>query len=42
MSENFKGLEFVDEFYDIEHTLSFDEVVGDLTSYCVRMGGSLA
>lgn len=38
----FKGLDFADEFYDVEHTLSFDEAVEDLTIYCKRMGGSLA
>lgn len=37
----FKGIDFADEFYDIEHTLSFDETVEDLTAYCKRMGGHL-
>ena len=36
-----KGLDFVDEFYDVEHTLSFDQAVEDLTIYCKRMGGNL-
>ncbi len=36
-----KGLDFVDEFYDVEHTLSFDQAVEDLTIYCQRMGGNL-
>lgn len=38
----YKGLEFVDKYYDIEHTLSFEEVVEDLTDFCRRNGGALA
>ena len=38
----YKGLELVDRFYDIEHTLSFEDVVEDLTEYCKRNGGALA
>lgn len=37
----YKGLEFVDRHYDIEHTLSFEDVVEDLTDYCSRNGGDL-
>ncbi len=40
--QQFKGLDFVEEFYDVEHTLSFDDVVEDLTIYCKRMGGTIA
>ena len=36
-----KGLEFIKEFYDVEHTLSFDDVVGDLTSVCRKNGGGI-
>ena len=39
--KQYKGIDFVDDFYDVEHTLSFDQVVEDLTSYCKRMGGML-
>ena len=39
--KEYKGLDFADEFYDVEHTLSFDEAVDDLTIYCKRMGGRL-
>ena len=39
--KRYKGIDFIDEFYDVEHTLSFDEVVYDLTVYCKRMGGHL-
>ena len=39
--QEFKGLDFVEEFYDVEHTLSFDDAVEDLAFYCKRMGGTL-
>ncbi|SEE05876.1 DUF3791 domain-containing protein [Prevotella sp. lc2012] len=38
----FKGIDFVDEFYDIEHTQSFEDVVDDLALYCRKNGGALA
>lgn len=40
--QRYKGLDFVDRFYDVEHTFSFDNTVEDLTAYCNRMGGTLA
>lgn len=40
--QRYKGLDFVDRFYDVEHTFSFDNTVEDLTAYCKRMGGTLA
>lgn len=40
--DEFKGLDFIERFYDVEHTLSFDEVVADVTNYCRRMGGSIS
>lgn len=39
--KKYKGLEFVDEFYDVEHTQSFENSVEDITFYCHRMGGQL-
>ena len=36
--ERFKGLDFVNRFYDVEHTFSFEDVVDDLTAYCHRKG----
>lgn len=39
--ERFKGLDFVDKFYEVEHTFSFQDVVEDLTAYCHRKGGAL-
>ncbi|MCR4827275.1 MAG: DUF3791 domain-containing protein [Bacteroidales bacterium] len=38
----YKGLDFVDRFYDVEHTYSFENTVEDLTAHCKRMGGVLA
>lgn len=38
----FKGIDFVDEFYDVEHTQSFEDVVEDLALYCRKNGGMLA
>ena len=40
--QNYKGLDFVEKFYDVEHTFSFENTVEDLTAYCKRMGGNLA
>ena len=37
----YKGIEFLKEFYDVEHTLSFDEVMDDLFSICSKNGGML-
>ena len=37
----FKGIDFVDEFYGVEHTQSFEDVVDDLTLYCHKNGGAL-
>lgn len=39
--ERFKGLDFVSRFYNVEHTLSFEDVIEDLTAYCHRKGGAL-
>ncbi len=33
-----KGIEFIKENYDIEHTLSFDDAVDDLTLICRSNG----
>lgn len=36
-----KGIEFLMEFYDVEHTLSFDDVLDDLAVVCRKNGGTL-
>lgn len=37
----YKGIDFLQEFYDVEHTLSFDDVVDDVAMYCRNNGGAL-
>lgn len=39
--ERFKGIDFVIRFYNVEHTLPFEDVIEDLTAYCHRKGGAL-
>lgn len=39
--KRFKGLEMLDKFYDVMHTLSFKDTTDDLTAYCHRQGGAL-
>ncbi|MBQ8823364.1 MAG: DUF3791 domain-containing protein [Lachnospiraceae bacterium] len=36
-----KGIEFLKEFYDVEHTLSFDDVLDDLAAICRKNGGTV-
>ena len=38
----YKGIDFLQEFYDVEHTLSFEDVVADVALYCRNNGGTLA
>jgi hypothetical protein len=35
-----KGIEFIKEHYDIEHTLSLDDAVDDLILICRNNGGN--
>lgn len=37
----FKGIDFLTEFYDVEHTLSFNDCVDDLTLICRNNGGAI-
>lgn len=37
----FKGIDFLTEFYDVEHTLSFKDCVDDLTVVCRNNGGAI-
>ena len=39
---NFKGIQFLLEYYDVEHTLSIDDTVDDLIKVCQKNGGELA
>ncbi|MCR5125605.1 MAG: DUF3791 domain-containing protein [Treponema sp.] len=36
-----KALDFLSEFYDVEHTLSFEEAVFDMTAVCQKNGGKI-
>ena len=38
----YKGLDFIYDFYDIEHTFSIDDVVDDMLKVCQRNGGPLS
>ncbi len=38
---NFKGIDFLEEFYDVEHLLSFDDVIADLSVICRKNGGAI-
>ena len=37
----FQGLKFLENFYNIQHTLSFDDTVDSLTIVCRDNGGNL-
>ena len=37
----YKGIDFLIECYDAEHTLSLDDAVDDLTIVCKNHGGSI-
>ena len=39
---NYKAIDFLIRNYDIEHTLSFENVVDDVTVNCRSRGGALA
>ena len=38
----YKGLDFIYDFYDVEHTFSIDDVVDDMLKVCQRNGGQLS
>lgn len=40
LSQN-KGIEFLKEFYDVKHTLSFDDVMDNLAAICRKNGGAV-
>ena len=39
---NYGGIDFLQEHYEAEHTLSFDEAVEDLQIICQNNGGEVA
>jgi TRAP-type mannitol/chloroaromatic compound transport system substrate-binding protein len=38
---NYGGIDFLQEHYEAEHTLSFDEAVEDLQIICQNNGGTI-
>ena len=38
----FKGMDFIDTYYEAEHTQSIEDSVEDMMSVCQRNGGALA
>ncbi len=38
---DFKGLEFLKENYEAEHTVSLDDAVDDLKQICIKNGGNM-
>lgn len=36
-----KGIDYLESFYDVLHTLSFDEAIEALTIICQKHGGKL-
>ena len=39
---NFKGINFLNDFYDIEHLSSMEDTVDDLVCLCKKNGGQIA
>jgi hypothetical protein len=37
----YKGMLFLEKFYNVNHTLSFNDMVDDLTLLCKNNGGNL-
>lgn len=38
----YKGIDYLDRFYDVEHLYSVEDTVDDLVEVCKRNGGALA
>ncbi len=39
--KKYKGIDFLKEFYDVEHTLSFEDAINDVTLVCKKNGGNI-
>ena len=37
----YKGIQFLQEFYDVEHTLNTEDVLEDVMAICSENGGTL-
>lgn len=40
--KEYGGIAFLKEFYDVEHLLSLEEAVEDMTAICQKNGGKVA
>ena len=40
--KHYKGIEFLDKGYDVEHLFSIEDAVDDVTEFCRRQGGAIA
>lgn len=40
--KSFKGLDFIDKFYEVEHTQSIEDSVEDMAIVCKKNGGTLS
>ena len=38
----FTGIDFLNEFYEVEHTQSIESAVEDLQLYCYKRGGRIS
>ena len=38
----YQGINFLKEFYDVEHTLSFEDAIEDVVAICKKNGGTIA
>lgn len=37
--KRYRGIEFLNKGYDVEHLFSIEDAVDDVTAYCRRQGG---
>lgn len=40
--KRWRGIDFLDKGYEVEHLFSIEDAVDDLTDYCKKQGGQLA
>ncbi len=40
--KRWRGIDFLDKGYEVEHLFSIEDAVDNLTEYCKRQGGQLA
>lgn len=39
--KRYKGVDFLDKYYEAEHLLSFEDVIKDVTIICQQNGGGI-